>query len=76
MADSRLRDLKIRYWTAVPISDGLAADLLSTFLQIEMPVYGFFDPELFVRDLVMQDLRFCSSLLVNSILFWASVGTI
>ena len=56
------------------MTDHLAAELFSAFLEVELPVYGFFDPGLFVRDLVMQDMRFCSSLLVNSVLFWASVG--
>jgi len=75
LIDDRLRKVKIRYWTTVPISNGLAAELLSAFLKVEMPVYGFFDPELFIHDLVVQDTRFCSSLLVNSVLFWASVGS-
>lgn len=74
LIDNRLWKVKIRYWTTVPVTDRLAAELFSTFLEVELPVYGFFDPDLFVRDLVMQDMRFCSSLLVNSVLFWASVG--
>lgn len=73
LCDHRLLDLKIRYWTTVPIPNGLAADLISTFLLVELPVYGFFDPDLFIRDLVSQGDRFCSSLLVNALLFWASV---
>ena len=74
LIDNRLWEVKIRYWTTVPITDRLAAELFSAFLEVELPVYGFFDSELFVRDLVKQDMRFCSSLLVNSVLFWASVG--
>jgi hypothetical protein len=74
LTDSRLWEVKIRYWTTVPVAEHLAAELFSAFLEVELPVYGFFDPELFSRDLVMQDTRFCSSLLVNSVLFWASVG--
>ena len=73
LCDYRLLDLKIRYWTTVPISNDLAADLISTFLLVELPVYGFFDPDLFISDLTSQEGRFCSSLLVNSLLFWASV---
>jgi len=72
--DNRLWEVKIRYWTTVPVADHVAAELFSAFLEVELPVYGFFDPELFVCDLVMQDTRFCSPLLVNSVLFWASVG--
>ena len=74
LVDRRLLNVKIRYWTTVAISDSLAAELLSKFVEIEIPVYGFFEPDLFVKDLVSQDTRFCSSLLVNVVLFWASVG--
>ena len=74
LINNRLWEVKIRYWTTVPVTDRLAAELFSAFLEVELPVYGFFDPDLFTRDLVMQDTRFCSSLLVNSVLFWASVG--
>ena len=74
LIDDRLRNVKIRYWTTVAIPDHLAAELLSRFVEIEIPVYGFFEPETFIEDLVSQNTRFCSSLLVNAILFWASVG--
>lgn len=74
LTDNRLWEVKICYWTTVPVSGRLAAELFSTFLEVELPVYGFFDTELFVRDLVMQDVRFCSPLLVNAVLFWASVS--
>lgn len=74
--DHQLRNVKIRYWTTVAISDGLAAELLSRFVEIEIPVYGFFEPESFVNDLVSQNTRFCSPLLVNVVLFWASVCVI
>lgn len=74
LIDDRLRNVKIRYWTTVAISDGLAAELLSRFVEIEIPVYGFFEPELFIEDLIAQNTQFCSSLLVTAILFWASVG--
>lgn len=75
LCDDRLLNVKIRYWTTVPIPDDLAADLLSTFLRVEQPVYGFFQPDLFIRDLVGQEDRFCSSLLVNAVLFWSSVSS-
>lgn len=74
LIDDRSRNVKIRFWTTVAISDDLAAELLSRFVEIEIPVYGLFEPETFIEDLVSQNTRFCSSLLVNAILFWASVG--
>lgn len=70
LTDNRLWEVKICYWTTAPVSDRLAAELFSAFLEVELPVYGFFDSELFVHDLAMQDMRFCSPLLVNSVLFW------
>lgn len=71
--DPRLAGLRIRFWTTVPIPDDVAADSFSRYLFVEQPVYGFFDPDLFVQDLVTQNVRFCSPLLVNAVLFWASV---
>ena len=72
--DNRLWEVIIRYWTTVPVAEHLAAELFSALLEVELPVHEFFDPELFVCDLAMQDTRFCTSLLVISVLFWASVG--
>ncbi|KAF2723687.1 hypothetical protein K431DRAFT_325169 [Polychaeton citri CBS 116435] len=70
--ESRLSSLKIGFWTTVKIANELAASLISLYLQIEHPVYGFFDSELFIQDLLAHEVRYCSPLLVNSILFWAS----
>lgn len=74
--DSRLQNLKISFWTTVPISDELAANLFHLYMKVEQPVYAFFDPDLFLEDLVAHKPRYCSALLVNSVLFWASVSCI
>lgn len=71
---SRLANLRIHFWTQVPITDVLAAELLSSYFRVEHPVYGFFDEHLFIKDLLSQDVQFCSPLLVNAILFWACVS--
>ncbi|KAF4969498.1 hypothetical protein FSARC_3284 [Fusarium sarcochroum] len=69
--DSRLEDLRIWQWTSVPIPDSLAAQAISFYLINEHPVLAFFDADLFVRDLASGGGRFCSPLLVSSLLAWS-----
>lgn len=64
----------MRYWSAVPVSEDLAASLILQFLRVEHPIYGFIDADLFSQDLFARRLDFCSPLLVNAILFWSSVS--
>ena len=71
--DPRLAKLNPSFWTAVPIQSAHAATLISHYLEIDHPLLGFFDADLFVRDLVDQRIEFCSSLLVSAVLFWACV---
>jgi hypothetical protein len=66
--DARLHDLNISFWTRVPISDELAANAISTYLETDHPITGFFDVDLFLTDLVDHRLRYCSSFLVSSFL--------
>lgn len=72
--DERLHGLSIGYWTRVPISDELAADIISFYLEVDHPSLGFFDADLFLGDLVGHQLRFCSAFLVSSLLFYACVS--
>ncbi|KAJ9129334.1 hypothetical protein NKR23_g12559, partial [Pleurostoma richardsiae] len=69
--DPSLRHLQMRKWTKVPITDELAANVISSYLQIDHPLLGLFDADLFVKDLVSGQQYFCSSLLVNALLSWA-----
>ncbi|OAQ60930.1 hypothetical protein VFPPC_01969 [Pochonia chlamydosporia 170] len=69
--DDRLASLKIIQWTSVPVTDEFAAGAISLFLKTDHPILGLFDAELFINDLVEPCLRFCSPLLVNSLLYWA-----
>nr|POE94324.1 nitrogen assimilation transcription factor nit-4 [Quercus suber] len=69
--DERLRLLRIDYWTTVPVPSELAAQVLSTYLRVEHPIYSFFDPDLFLGDLIANEIQYCSPLLVNALLFWA-----
>lgn len=71
--DPRLELLTVSYWTQIPIDNGLAARTISHFLQTNHPVLGFFDADLFLRDLVGQGLNFCSSFLFHSVMSLACV---
>ncbi|OJJ51804.1 hypothetical protein ASPZODRAFT_22227 [Penicilliopsis zonata CBS 506.65] len=70
-ADPRLTRLQIAAWTNVPMSNEFAANILSLFFINEHPVQGFFDADLFLDDLVALRTKYCSRLLVNSILAYA-----
>lgn len=72
--DERLHDLRIRYWTRVPVSDGLAASIISFYLEMDHPSLGLFDSDLFLGDLVGHQIRFRSSFLVSNLLFYACVS--
>ncbi|KAG5932410.1 hypothetical protein E4U53_001348 [Claviceps sorghi] len=73
LCDARLGKLNIGYWTSIDISDDLAARCISLYLEIDHPLLGHFDPELFVSHLVSKEHEYCSGLLVNSMLYWACV---
>ncbi|TVY67688.1 putative transcriptional regulatory protein [Fusarium oxysporum f. sp. cubense] len=61
--DSRLEKLQISYWTKVPVSDELAAALISFYILNDHKILGFFDVDLFLDDLVQCRQRFCSPFL-------------
>lgn len=73
--DPRLEHLTVGYWTWIPIDDVLAARAISHFFGIDHLVLGFFDVDLFLRDLVGQRLDFCSSFLFSSVMSLACVGS-
>ncbi|KAK7928630.1 hypothetical protein PG985_005628 [Apiospora marii] len=68
--DERLSSLRISSWTTVQINDELAARIISLYLEVDHPLLGTFDPNLFVADLISVERRHCSSLLVNALLYW------
>lgn len=70
-----LSDLQISNWTTVPVTNDFAAKALRLYLQTDHHVLGLFDAELFVHDLLDLRQEFCSTLLVNSLLFWACVSS-
>lgn len=71
--DPRLELLTVSFWTRIPIENGLAARAISHYLQTDHPVLGFFDADLFLRDLVEQGLNFCSAFLFHSVMSLACV---
>ena len=71
--DHRLGQIPIDYWTGVAVSKELAATLISFYLELDHPFLGLFDADLFINDLVLRRNEFCSPLLVNTLLYNASV---
>lgn len=74
LCDSRLHQLRMDYWTRVPISDELAARVISSYLVREHPMLGLFDADLFITDLVERRLRFCTPFLLSALMFYACVS--
>ncbi|KAI1060225.1 hypothetical protein LB506_011035 [Fusarium annulatum] len=69
--DPRMESLQIWQWTSISIPESLAAQAISFYLVNEHPLLAFFDADLFIRDFVAGEGRFCSQLLVSSLLAWA-----
>ncbi|KAF4454146.1 hypothetical protein F53441_3281 [Fusarium austroafricanum] len=74
--DPRLNQFDINYWTKVPISNEFAAGAISTYLETDHALLGFFDADLFLSDLVEQRLNYCSPFLVSSLLCMACVSEV
>lgn len=72
--DNRLQRLRISYWSKIPVSDEMAASLISFYIEKDHKFFGFFDVDLFLEDLVECRQRFCSSFLVSAILCLACVS--
>ncbi|EFY84822.1 hypothetical protein MAC_09144 [Metarhizium acridum CQMa 102] len=58
LCDARLNKLEIGNWTHVPITNPVAARAISIYLETDHPLLGYFDPSLFVSDLVTSILFF------------------
>ncbi|KAH7025693.1 uncharacterized protein B0I36DRAFT_433325 [Microdochium trichocladiopsis] len=69
LCDQRLRALDVRFWTNVDVPNDFAARAISLYLETDHPLLGLFDPELFVTDLVEHRTRYCSSYLVNALMY-------
>lgn len=73
-SDERLKLLDIGYWHCIPISRLCAGTLISSFLESQHAILGFFDADLFLSDLVTKKHNYCSPLLVSALLYTASVS--
>ncbi|KID99238.1 N-terminal fungal transcription regulatory domain-containing protein, partial [Metarhizium majus ARSEF 297] len=71
LCDARLGKLEIGNWTDVPITNQVAARAISIYLETDHPLLGYFDPALFVSDLVAAKTDYCSRILVNALMYWA-----
>ncbi|KAI1457189.1 hypothetical protein F4805DRAFT_197134 [Annulohypoxylon moriforme] len=71
LVDDRLKAVNFQKWTSVPISNELAATLISLYLEIDYPWCPLFDADLFLNDCVQGVTHFCSALLINALLGWA-----
>lgn len=72
--DERLRQLSIRDWTEVPVSNELATAALSNFFSIDHALLGYFDVDLFLSSLIERNSRFCSRFFVSALLYYAFVS--
>jgi hypothetical protein len=72
----RLQNLNISRWTNVPVSNDFAARIITLYLETDHPLLGIFDPCLFIDDLVNGATSYCSSFLVNTLMFLGCVSNI
>ncbi|KAH7175468.1 N-terminal fungal transcription regulatory domain-containing protein [Dactylonectria macrodidyma] len=68
--DHRLQGPILGFWTNVPISDEMASRALSLYFKTDHPLLGPFHAEFFIHDLVAHGGAYCSSLLVNALMYW------
>jgi hypothetical protein len=73
IVDHRLDSIKPSKWTNVSDDDDLMRRLLRLYLFHEYQMFPFFHIDHFLDDMLSGSKRFCSSLLVNSILAYAYV---
>ncbi|KAL5336038.1 hypothetical protein BJX70DRAFT_390231 [Aspergillus crustosus] len=64
-----IRVTSVRHWTSLVDNDA-ASHLLSLYFTWENPTWQLIDPDLFVHDMEHGRTRFCSSLLVHTLLFF------
>lgn len=74
LCDRRLEKLDMKHWTSVSVGNDIAAQAISLYLEIDHPLLGFFEPDLFLSSLTNPDTAHCSSILVNALLYWATVS--
>ena len=76
MVDSRLASARPSQWTTVCADDKLMTGILAVYFRAEYSFVSPFQKDYFLEDMAAQKSRFCSSLLVNAMLAYASVGIV
>ncbi|PHH58735.1 hypothetical protein CDD82_2749 [Ophiocordyceps australis] len=71
LCDTGLDQLDIGHWTRVTIGNHVAAKCILLYLDNDDALLTPFDPTLFLSHLISKRTGFCSSLLVNALLWWA-----
>ncbi|OBR16560.1 Zn 2cys6 transcription factor [Colletotrichum higginsianum IMI 349063] len=71
LCDERLLNADILAWTSVKIPSPAARRIVSLYLETDHAITALFDVDLFLNDLISGGSRFCSRLLVSSLLSWA-----
>ncbi|KAK1990378.1 hypothetical protein LX36DRAFT_664276 [Colletotrichum falcatum] len=71
LCDERLQNADVLAWTGVKIPILAARRAVSLYLETDHAITALFDVDLFLNDLVSGGTRFCSRLLVSSLLSWA-----
>ncbi len=68
LMDPRFAKLRLSRWTTVSSDDDLLSKLLAAYFLHEYPTYPSFQKDLFLDDLVEGKTRFCSAVMVNTLL--------
>ncbi|KAF1975215.1 hypothetical protein BU23DRAFT_458985 [Bimuria novae-zelandiae CBS 107.79] len=71
LIDPLLTELKIEFWTTIPVTNHFAASAISLYLENDHQTLGLFDAQLFLKDLVECRQEFCSSFLATALLAFA-----
>lgn len=74
LVEPRLSNVDVTKWTTVISDNDLFKTLLSAYFIYEYPTYPAFQKDIFLQALVEGDTRYCSPLLVNSLLAEACVS--
>lgn len=72
----QLNGLRISRWTNVTVADDFASRIILLYLTTDHPLLSSFDSKLFIHTLVTMEGEYCTSLLVNSLMYWACVSAL
>ncbi|PVI00984.1 nitrate assimilation regulatory protein nirA [Periconia macrospinosa] len=66
--DARLSRVDFGFWTVIPINQEFAASAISEYLVNYHPIFGCFDADLFLADLLDQKTDHCSPFLFSAVM--------